>query len=296
MSDLPNANANGNGNGNGNAERTWFITGCSSGFGRAFGSAVLERGERLVATARDPDALSPLVEQGGDRVAALALDVTDREAIPDVVASARERFGRIDVLVNNAGRGLVAPVEGSRDEDMRMIFETNVFGPIRLMRAVLPIMRDQGRGHVVNMSAIAAFGNDNDMGFGLYGGSKSALEGVSEALAKEAKPLGIRVTIVEPGPFRTDFIRRSLARSETRIDAYDATCGKFEAQLDRIEGKQAGDPDQAARAIMRVVDSERPPLRLVLGKYAVEKARRKLETLGQELDAWDEVGAETNFH
>lgn len=276
-----------------NNTKVWFITGSSSGFGRVLAEAVLKHGDRVVITARKPEQLQELVSLYPETSKAIRLDVTKPNEVKAAVDAAIERFGRIDVLVNNAGYGLIGALEEVSDDQIRRNFETILFGAVGLMRAVLPIMRKQKSGHIVNMSAIAGFANE--IGFSIYGGAKFALEGVSEALQGEVNPLGIKVTIVEPGPFRTDFIGRSLDRAENVIDAYKETSGKFSQFLDNIEGSQPGDPKKAAQAIIQVVESNNPPLRLVLGKYAYNKFRNKIELLTAELNTWESIGSNTDF-
>ncbi|MEO1341006.1 MAG: oxidoreductase, partial [Cyanobacteria bacterium J06635_13] len=255
--------------------KVWLITGSSSGFGRTLAETVLETGDRVITTARKPEQLEDLIAQYPETAIALPLDVTNKEEIKSAIDSAIAKFRRIDVLVNNAGYGLIGALEEVSDEQIQRNFNTNLFGAIDVIRATLPIMRSQQSGHIINMSAIAGF--TNELGFSIYGGAKFALEGVSEALQGEVAPLGIKVTIVEPGPFRTDFIGRSLDRTESSMEAYQGTVGEFLNFLDNIEGKQPGDPQKAARAIIQVVNSSNPPLRLVLGKYAYSKFRQKLE-------------------
>lgn len=273
--------------------KVWLITGSSTGFGRSLAEAVLHNGDRLIATARKPEQLADLVAQYPDTVKAFALDVTQPDQIQTVLAQATQAFGRIDVLVNNAGYGLIGALEEVDDAQIRRNFETNLFGAIHMMRAVLPTMRHQGSGHIVNMSAIAGF--SNELGFSIYGGAKFALEGVSEALRGEVEPLGIHVTIVEPGPFRTDFIGRSLERATHPMPEYEPTVGKFLNFLNTIEGQQPGDPQKAAAAIIQVVNASQPPLRLVLGKYAYSKFRKKITSLTQELDDWEDIAMNTDF-
>lgn len=274
-------------------KRVWLITGSSSGFGRYLTEAVLKHGDRVVATARKPEQLSELVEQYPETAKAVPLDITDTNEVKAAVDAALQAFGRIDVLVNNAGYGLVGALEEYSDEQMRRNFETNLFGAVNMMRAVLPVMREQRSGHILNMSAIAGF--TNELGFSIYGASKFALEGVSEAVRGEVGPLGIKVTIVEPGPFRTDFIGRSLVRAERTIEAYNKTSGKFIQFLEKIEGTQPGDPAKAANVLIQVVESDKPPLRLVLGNYAYTKFRKKLKSLTTELDAWEAIASNTDF-
>ncbi len=273
--------------------RVWLITGSSTGFGRALAEAVLEHGDRVIATARKPEQLQELVERYPEKARAIALDVTNLEQVQTALQEAQQAFGRIDVLVNNAGYGLIGALEEVSEEQIRRNFETNLFGAINMIRAILPIMRQQGSGHILNMSAIAGF--SNELGFSIYGGAKFALEGVSEAVQGEVASLGIKVTIIEPGPFRTDFIGRSLDRATTPMPEYEPTVGKFLNFLNTIEGKQPGDPVKAANAIIQMVESENPPLRFVLGKYAYSKFRKKIEALTQELDAWEAIASNTDF-
>ena len=273
--------------------RVSLITGCSSGFGAALALAVLSRGERVIATARNPDAIEELSAQFPETCRALALDVTDASQVKSVVAQAVEAFGRLDVVVNNAGYGLIGAFEELGPEQIARNFDTNFFGALSVIRAALPILRAQGSGHIVNISAAAVI--SNYAGFSIYGATKWALEGVSESLAAELKPLGIKVTIVQPGPFRTDFIARSLERAESHLADYDRTSGKFARFLETMAGKQPGDPVKAAEAIIAAVESDTPPLRLVLGKYANDKTRKKLADAEWERAAWEHVGLPTDF-
>lgn len=275
------------------ASRVWLITGCSSGIGLALAVAALTRGQRIIATARQPSALGELAACFPETCRVLALDVTDSLQVKTVVAQAAEAFGRLDVVVNNAGYGLVGAFEELGAEQITRNFDTNFFGALEVIRAALPILRAQHSGHIVNISAAAAIANY--AGFSIYGASKWALEGVSESLAAELKPLGIKVTLVQPGPFRTDFIARSLERAESHITDYDRTSGKFVGFLETMAGRQPGDPDKAAEAIIAAVESDTPPLRLVLGKYANDKARKKLADAERERAAWEHVGLATDF-
>lgn len=275
------------------AENTpvWLITGCSSGLGRALAARVLAHGHRVVATARQPASLAELVAVHPARCRRLALDVTSPVQVATVVTQAAEAFGRLDVVVNNAGYGLVGALEEVSEEQIHRSFETNFFGALRVIRAALPILRAQGRGHFVNISAAAAIANY--AGFSVYGATKCALEAVSESLAAEIKPLGLHVTIVQPGPFRTDFIARSLEKARGTIPAYEPTSGKFQRFLATMDGRQPGDPARAAEAIIAAVTADQPPLRLVLGKYAIDKTRRKFAAATRELDTWADVGLAT---
>ena len=275
------------------SSRVWLITGCSSGFGAALAAAVLARGQRVVATARNTDALAELSTQFPDTCRAIVLDVTDAAQVKTVVAQATEAFGRLDVIVNNAGYGLVGAFEELSAEQITRNFDTNFFGATEVIRAALPVLRAQGSGHIVNISAAAVI--SNYAGFSIYGAAKWALEGLSESLAAELRPLGIKVTIVQPGPFRTDFIARSLERAGTHIADYDRTSGKFSRFLETMADKQPGDPARAAEAIIAAVESETPPLRLVLGKYANDKTRKKFADAERERAAWEHVGLATDF-
>jgi len=273
--------------------RVWLITGCSSGFGRALAEQVLARGFRILATARNPASLADLAAQYPDTCRTFALDVTNAAQVKSTVAESAAAFGTLDVVVNNAGYGLVGALEECDDEQIWRNFNTNLFGALRVIRAALPILRAQKRGHIVNLSAAAAI--SNYPGFSIYGGAKCALEGVSESLAQELRPLGIKVTLVEPGPFRTDFIRRSLDRASQPITDYAGSSGKFAAFLEKADGAQPGDPIKAADAIIKITEADRPPLRLVLGKYATDKALRNLDARRREIEAWKELGVATDF-
>ncbi|MES2525237.1 MAG: oxidoreductase [Gemmatimonadota bacterium] len=271
--------------------RVWLITGCSSGFGRALVGGALDAGQRVVATARNAADIADLAVEG--RCRTMALDVTDTASFPELVANATAAFGTIDVLVNNAGYGLLGAVEECSDEQTRRNFETNFFGPVNLTRAVLPLMRAAGRGHIVNISAAAAV--SNYAGFGLYGGAKAALELTSESLRVELQPLGIKVMLVEPGPFRTAFIARGIEKGAVEIDDYNASARKFGRLLASMDGKQPGDPARAAVAIVSTVLGEDAPLRLPLGKYMIKKMRDKASLLVREADKWEGVATETDF-
>ena len=276
-----------------NDSPVWLITGSSSGLGRALAARVLARGHRVIATARQPETLDELVAADPSRCRALALDVADASQVAPVVAQAAEIFGRLDVVVNNAGYGLVGAVEEYDEAQITRNFETNFFGALRVIRAALPILRAQRRGHFVNISAAAVIANY--AGFSIYGATKWALEGLSESLAAEVRPLGLKVTIVQPGPFRTEFISRSLERASAAIPDYEASSGKFRRFLETMNGRQPGDPAKAADAIIAAVESDNPPLRLVLGKYAIDKTRRRLAAAARELDAGSATGLATDF-
>ena len=274
------------------SSRVWLITGCSSGFDLALATALLSRGQRVIATARRRESLAELALRYPETCRPLALDVTDPALVKAAVAEGATAFGRLDVIVNNAGCGLVGAFEELAEEQITRNFSVNFFGALEVIRAALPVLRAQGSGHIVNISAAAVISNYT--GFSIYGATKWALEGVSESLAAEMKPLGIKVTIVQPGPFRTDFIS-SLERAENHIADYDRTSGKFLRFLETMSGKQPGDPDKAVQAIIAAVESDTPPLRLVLGKYANDKTRRKFTDVEKERAAWEPIGVPTEF-
>jgi NAD(P)-dependent dehydrogenase (short-subunit alcohol dehydrogenase family) len=271
----------------------WLITGCSTGFGRELAKLVLERGWRAVVTARDPSKLADLAEGHKDRALVLQLDVTDRKQIADVVARSQKHFGRIDALVNNAGYGYLAAIEEGEDDAVRAMFETNVFGLVDVTKAVLPIMRAQKSGIIVNISSIG--GITSFAATGYYHGTKYAVEGISESLAIEVKPLGIDVLVVEPGPFRTNWAGPSIKQSATRIDAYEGTAGERRKQTAARSGNQAGDPVRAAQAIIDAALSDNPPLHLLLGKTALELARKKVASLTHDFDAWEKTTIGADF-
>jgi len=270
----------------------WLITGCSTGFGRELAKLVLERGWRAVVTARDASKVKDIAEPHGERALVLPLDVTNRAQIAEVVAQAKQRFGRIDALVNNAGYGYLAAIEEGEDEEVRAMFETNVFGLVDITKAVLPVMREQRSGLIVNVSSIGGLASFAATGY--YHATKYAVEGLSETLAAEVKPLGIDVLIVEPGPFRTNWAGASMKQSATVIDDYAATAGERRKQTEARSGNQAGDPVRAAQAIIDAALSDKPPLRLLLGKTALELARKKLDFMRGDFDAWEAttVGAD----
>jgi NAD(P)-dependent dehydrogenase (short-subunit alcohol dehydrogenase family) len=272
--------------------RVWFITGTSSGFGRALTRAVVAHGDRVVATARDLSAIADLVALAPDRVRAAALDVTDGASVGAAVAAGEQFFGRIDVLVNNAGYGLLGALEELSDTDLRSQFETNVFGAIAVTRAVLPIMRRQRSGHIVQMSSVN--GVVPGPGGTAYAGSKFALEGMSEALAAEVAHLGIRVTIVEAGPFRTDFSGRSLRWGQPMAD-YADLIGPARAASEATHGLQPGDPDRGSQAIIAAVGLDHPPLRLPLGAEAFASIGTYLQSRLGDLVSAAAIGADTAY-
>lgn len=274
-------------------KKVWFITGCSTGFGRELAKLVLDRGYRAVVTARDPAKVEDIAKGMGDRALVLELDVTDPVEVDAAVKSAVKHFGRIDVLVNNAGIGYFGAVEESDEEETRRMFEINFFGLARMTRAVLPIMRKQRSGHIVNISSIGGLRSFPTLAY--YNATKYAVEGFSEALALEVAPLGIKVTIVEPSGFRTDWAGRSAKESTSRIADYATTAGKNLDDIRGYSGKQPGDPVRAAAAIIAAVESPNPPLRLLLGKAALKGARSKLDSLKNDFDTWEKTTIGADF-
>jgi NAD(P)-dependent dehydrogenase (short-subunit alcohol dehydrogenase family) len=273
-----------------NDSRVWLISGSSSGFGRSIAAAALRAGDRVVVTARRPETLTDLVAGARGRALAVGLDVTDQAHIDAAVAAARSRFGRIDVLVNNAGYGSVGAVEELDHGELRVVMDTMFFGAVALTRAVLPVMRAQGAGAIVQMSSMG--GQVAPPGFGAYCAAKFALEAISESLSAEVAPFGIRVLIVEPGAFRTAFGGAAMQRSRD-IGVYADTVGPTRAAVDAMDGAQPGDPAKAAAAILAALDSDATPLRLALGDDAVEAIRGALNRRRVDLDAWEAVSRDT---
>ena len=276
-----------------NLSPVWFITGCSTGFGRALAEAVLANGGRAVVTARTSAQVADLIAGRQGQGLVLALDVTQSAQITAAVQAATARFGTIDVLVNNAGYGYMAPVEEGEDAALRTMFDTNVFGLAALTRAVLPGMRAQRRGTIVNISSVGGF--IGQPGSGYYAATKHAVEGLSDALAKEVGPLGIAVCCVEPGPFRTDFAGRSLKPTLSACPDYEATVNARLRTLTAQSGTQPGDPARAAAAIIAAVQSGRPPRHLVLGAIGWQNVRNKLTETLQELDTWKQTALDADF-
>ncbi|MEV8394027.1 MULTISPECIES: oxidoreductase [unclassified Streptomyces] len=271
----------------------WMITGASRGFGAEIARTALASGYDVVATARDPRAVKSLFPDAGDALLALPLDVTDEDAAHAAVAAATERFGRIDVLVNNAGRGLLGAVEEVSDAAAKAVYETNVFGTLNVLRAVLPGMRERRSGHIVNISSVGGF--TAAPGWGVYASTKFAVEGLSEALAAEVAPLGITVTLVEPGRFRTDFLDgSSLHTEENVIHDYAATSGGTRTGAVDQNHAQPGDPVKAARVIVDLGGSERAPLRIQLGADSVARVEDKLRFVHDELETWRKVATSTD--
>jgi NAD(P)-dependent dehydrogenase (short-subunit alcohol dehydrogenase family) len=272
---------------------TWFITGCSTGFGRALAAAVLEKGDNAVITARSADTLAELQAGHPETAFALPLDVTDQAQVAAAVAQAEQRFGGIDVLVNNAGHGYRAAVEEGEDAAVRELFETNFFGLVDVTKRVLPGMRARRSGTIVNLSSIA--GRVAPLGSGYYAASKYAVEGLSGSLRLEVEPLGIRVIVVEPGGFRTDFAGRSLGQSAAPIADYAGTAGTRRKENVVEDGQQPGDPARFAQAVIDAVAAPTPPFRLLLGSDAVGRTREELANQQAEFEVWLPVSLSTDF-
>src|SRR5215467_664122 len=272
---------------------TWFITGCATGFGRELTRVVLDRGYRVAVTAPNLQQVEDLVAGHEDRALALRLDVTDSAQVAEAVRRAEEHFGGIDVLVNNAGIGYFAAVEESEAKDVRRMFEIDFFGLARMIHAVLPGMRKRRRGHIINIASICGLAPFASLGY--YCGAKFAVEGLSECLAMEVGPLGIKVTLVEPSGFRTDWAGRSANEVSHEIADYAATAGAVRRELREQSGKQPGDPIRAANAIIQAVESPNPPLHLLLGKDALRLGREKLDALRRDFDTWQNVTVGADF-
>ncbi|MDA8308372.1 MAG: oxidoreductase [Deltaproteobacteria bacterium] len=271
----------------------WLITGCSTGFGRELAKLVLNRGFRAAVTARSPEKIQDLVAGYDDRALAMKLDVTNATRVAAAVREVESTFGGIDVLVNNAGYGLLGAVEESEEQEVRAMFETNFFGLARMIHAVLPGMRKNRKGFIVNISSVG--GLVGLTGVGYYNATKFAVEGLSEALAKEVEPMGIKVLIVEPGPFRTDWAGRSIKFPRKEIQDYADTAGARRRMITGNSGKQPGDPARAAQAIVKAVESPNPPLHLVLGRIGLEATREKFQRFQKELDGWEETSLSADF-
>jgi len=273
--------------------RVWFITGTSQGFGRELVRAALQRGDSVAATSRQPQAVAAAFPAEKERLLAASMDLRDPKQISSVVEQAVGHFGRIDILVNNAGYGVTGAVEEATEKEIANVYDTNVFGLLRVTRAVLPHMRKQRSGHIVNLSSIG--GLTGMPGWGIYNSTKFAVEGLSEALAAELAPLGIGVTIVEPGPFRTDFLGGSLVKTANVLPDYATTAGKTRASADERNRKQQGDPAAAADAIVQAVTSPEPPLHLILGKFAYDRMDQKLNDFRREMEHWRDLTLGTDF-
>jgi NAD(P)-dependent dehydrogenase (short-subunit alcohol dehydrogenase family) len=274
-------------------KKVWFITGCSTGFGHALAKELLENGYRVAVTARNVEQIKDMVSEYSETAIALTLDVTNHNQIKAAVDATIAHFGQIDVLVNNAGIGYFAAVEESEEEEVRKMFEINVFGLASMTQAVLPQMRKQRSGHILNIASIG--GLRAFPGIGFYNATKFAVDGLSESLSKELAPLGIKVTIIAPSGFRTDWAGRSAKNSSIQIEDYATTAGKNMGDIRGYSGNQPGDPVKAAKAMIMVTETENPPLRLLLGKNALKGGRIKLDELKQDFDAWADVTEGADF-
>jgi len=273
--------------------KTWLITGCSNGLGHALAEAVLARGDQLVASARNIETLRDFERRFPKQVRLAHLDVTKPETSLKAVAVAEEAFGGLDVLVNNAGYGMIGAVEEGSADEYRPLFETNVFGLIEVTKAALPALRRRGSGRIVNVSSGA--GVSGSAGYGYYNASKFAVEGLSEALAQEVGPLGIAVIIAKPGPFRTSFLGRSVVLAAQELPAYASTAGTKRQYSRTNSGLQSGDPAKAAAIILVAVDSHQPPLHLPVGAVVFDIIEDKIAALKTDSDAWRSVASDTDF-
>jgi NAD(P)-dependent dehydrogenase (short-subunit alcohol dehydrogenase family) len=274
-------------------KKVWLITGCSTGFGRALAIEALAQGYRVAVAARKTEDVKDIVSAYPETAIAVKLDVTDTEQIKAAVTTTLEKFNRIDVLVNNAGIGYFAAIEESEEAEVRRMFEINVFGLAKMTQEVLPHMRKQRSGHILNISSIG--GLRSFPGVGFYNATKYAVDGLSEALYKEVAPLGIKVTIIAPSGFRTDWAGRSAKDTSVKIDDYAATAGKNSGDIRGYSGNQPGDPVRAAKAMIDVTETEHPPLRLLLGAAALKGARIKLEELKHDFETWATVSEAADF-
>ena len=271
----------------------WLITGCSTGIGREIARAALEAGHSVVVTARRVESVADFTDEFGDRAVTVALDVTDKEQIATAVRTATDAFGGIDVLVNNAGNGYLAAIEEGDDEQVRKLFDVNYFGVVDMIKAVLPGMRARGAGHIVNISSMTGLVANPPNGY--YSSTKFALEALTEALAQEVKPFGIKVTAIEPGAFRTDWAARSMWESATPISDYDDTVGSRKTMIKEFANHLPGDPRKAADAVLMVTGLDDPPLRLLLGRDVLKAVRDKLAAFSASIDEWAPVTKDVEF-
>jgi NAD(P)-dependent dehydrogenase (short-subunit alcohol dehydrogenase family) len=270
----------------------WLVTGCSTGFGREIARGAVESGHEVVVTARRADAVQDFADEFGDRVLALALDVTDVEQIGAAVAAAEEAFGGIDVLVNNAGHGYLSAVEEGEDAEVRKLFDVNYFGAVDMIKAVLPAMRARGSGHIINISSMTGLVANPPNAY--YSSTKFALEAVTEALATEVRPLGIKVTAIEPGAFRTDWATRSMKESDAPIADYTDVAARKDL-IKQFAEHLPGDPKKVAEAVLMVTKLDEPPLRLLLGRDVLKAMREKIAALSASIDEWESVTRDVNF-
>ena len=271
----------------------WLITGCSTGIGREIARAALEAGHSVVVTARRVESVADFTDEYGDLAVTVALDVTDKEQIATAVRTATDAFGGIDVLVNNAGNGYLAAIEEGEDDQVRKLFDVNYFGVVDMIKAVLPGMRARGAGHIVNISSMTGLVANPPNGY--YSSTKFALEALTEALAQEVKPFGIKVTAIEPGAFRTDWAARSMWESATPIGDYDDTVGSRKTMIKEFANHLPGDPRKAADAVLMVTGLDDPPLRLLLGRDVLKAVRDKLAAFSASIDEWASVTKDVEF-
>lgn len=271
----------------------WLITGCSTGIGREIARAALESGHSVVVTARRTETITDLVDEFGDRAVAVALDVTDKEQIAAAVRAAHDAFGGIDVLVNNAGNGYLSAVEEGEDEQVRKLFDTNYFGVVDTIKAVLPGMRANKSGYIVNISSMTGLVANPPNAY--YSSTKFALEALTEALAQEVKPFGIKVSAIEPGAFRTDWAARSMWESDTPIGDYEENVGSRKTLIKEFANHLPGDPRKVAEAVLLLSTLDEPPLRLLLGRDVLKAVRDKIATLSASIDEWEAVTKNVNF-
>lgn len=275
------------------SNKTWLITGCSTGLGRAFAQETLKQGYNVIVTSRNPKDIQDIVEKYPETALGLALDVTNKEQVKSVVQQAQAKFKSIDVLVNNAGFGYRSAIEEADDNQVNALFNTNFFGTVNMIKEVLPEMRKQKSGIIFNITSIA--GRFSNSGSGYYSATKYAVEGMSDALSKEVAPLGIKVIVVEPGAFRTDFAGRSLTGTFIEISDYKETAGKRRKENDHTHGTEPGNPQKASQVIIKVAESDKVPFRLLLGTDAVNSIREELETQRKELEDWKEISFSTDY-
>jgi NAD(P)-dependent dehydrogenase (short-subunit alcohol dehydrogenase family) len=273
--------------------KVWLITGCSTGFGRAFATRALEAGYSVAVASRKKSDIEDIISKFPETSLAVTLDVTKPTEIQSAVKATIERFGQIDVLINNAGIGYFGAIEESEEAEVRRMFEINFFGLANLTKEVLPLMRSQKSGHIINVASIGGLYSFPALGF--YNATKYAVDGYSEALSKEVAPLGIKVIIVAPGGFRTDWAGRSANETSGQIADYKDTANATQAWLRSVDGNQAGNPMKAAEAVIKAVESKNPPLRLLLGKDAVEISKEKLASLTKDFTEWESTSVDVNF-
>lgn len=275
------------------SKRVWLITGCSTGFGRELVKVVAERGEVAIGTVRKEEQIADLEAINPDLVKGVILDVQKQDTIDQTAAMIEKKYGRLDVLVNNAGYGTLGPIEETSEDEIQRQFDVNVFGCLRMMKLALPFMRKQRSGNILNITSIA--GLNGFPGVGIYNGSKFALEGIGEALAAETKHIGIKVTNIEPGPFRTDWAGRSATYNESSIDEYNETANKNMESIREVSGNQVGDPVKAANAMYEVTTLDEPPVHLPLGGPAYKRVGIRLEEFKEEIDKFEYLGKPTDY-